>query len=292
MKYTLLFATLFVSIISHAQLQVKGIVKMEDGVSLPAASVLLLSSANSSLVRGQVSDANGLYSISVPEPGSYFISISAVGFVKESSKVFQLNKSNSPYQVGEIVARENVSELGEVIVVGEKPMFEQKIDRTIISVQSNISRAGGTALDILQRSPGVTVDKMNYAISLSGKQGVRIMINGRISRLPMAAVVQMLEGMNAENIERIELITTPPSKYEAEGDAGMINIVMKKMEDIGTNGSLSIFTGYGRTAKYGGTLNVNHRTKKLNVFGDLTNRNTYVPNNTLTDDGLFQSMAN
>lgn len=113
---------------------------------------------------------------------------------------------------------------------------------------------------------------MNNVIALSGKQGVMIMLNGKISRLPMEAVVQMLGGMNAENIERIELITTPPSKYEAQGDAGMINIVMKKMEDKGTNGSISLLSGMGRGTKYGGTLNLNSRGKKLNFFGDLTLR--------------------
>jgi outer membrane receptor for monomeric catechols len=191
------------------------------------------------------------------------------------TKVFQLDKSNSPFSIGGIEIPEKVEQLNEVVIQAEKPMFEQKIDRTIINVRSNISRAGGSALDVLQRSPGVTVDKMNSAVSLSGKQGVRIMINGKLSRIPMSAVVQMLGGINAENIERIELITTPPSKYEAEGDAGMINIVMKKLEDKGTNGNASVFTGYGRRGKYGATLNLNSRSKNLNVFGDLSTRNDY-----------------
>lgn len=275
MKKVLLFVGLCLPIICQAQLQVKGQVNIENGSSLPYASVLLLSSSDSSLVRGQVSNDEGLFSIDVSEAGNYFISVSAIGYHKESTKVFQLNKTNSPLNIGSIIARENVEQLSEVVVTAEKPMFEQKIDRTIINVQSNISRAGGSALDILQRSPGVMVDKMNNAIALSGKQGVRIMINGKISRLPMAAVVQMLGGMNAENIERIELITTPPSKYESEGDAGMINIVMKQMEDIGTNGSLSVFSGYGRRGKYGGTLNLNSRSKRFNVFGDLSLRDDY-----------------
>jgi len=275
MRKALFFAMLGVPIICQAQLLVKGQVNIENGSPLRYASVVLLSSLDSSLVRGQVSNDDGFFSIDVSEEGNYFISVSAVGYHKESTKVFQLNKSNSPFNTGSITARENVEQIGEVVVTAARPMFEQKIDRTVINVQSNISRAGGSALDILQRSPGVMVDKMNNAIALSGKQGVRIMINGKISRLPMAAVVQMLGGMNAENIERIELITTPPSKYEAEGDAGMINIVMKRMEDIGTNGSLSVFSGYGRRGKYGGTLNLNSRSKRLNIFGDLSLRQNF-----------------
>lgn len=275
MKKALIIIVLNLPIISQAQLQVKGITKMENGESLPFASVLLLNSSDSSLVRGQVSDDAGFFTIDVSEEGFYFISIKAIGYHREITKVFQLNKNNSPIDVGIITAEENVELLNEVIVAAERPMFEQKIDRTVINVRSSISRAGGTALDILQRSPGVSVDKINNAIALSGKQGVRIMINGKISRLPMEAVVQMLGGMNAENIERIELITTPPSKYDAEGDAGIINIVMKKMEDVGSNGNLSLFSGYGRRGKFGGTLNVNSRSKKINFFGDLTTRNDY-----------------
>ena len=273
MKKALLYLVFSMPFICQAQLQLKGQIKTENGLALPFASVLLLNSSDSSLVRGQVSNDDGFFSIEMKEAGDYFISVSAVGYFTESTKVFHLNKNNSPLTIGSIIARENVEQLGEVVVTGEKPMFEQKIDRTVINVQSNISRAGGTALDVLQRSPGVTVDKMNSALSLSGKQGVRIMINGKISLIPMSAIVQMLDGMNAENIDRIELITTPPSKYEAEGDAGMINIVMKKTEDKGTNGSLSLFTGYGRDSKYGGTLNMNSRSKNINVYGDLSWRN-------------------
>ena len=275
MKKALITAILCLPFISHAQLHVKGIIKIKSGESLPFASVLLLNSSDSSLVRGQVSNDDGFFSIDISEEGSYFISVSAVGYYKETTNVFQLNKNNSPIDMGIITARENIELLSEVEVTADKPMFIQKIDRTIINVHSSISRAGGTALDVLQRSPGVSVDKLNNAIALSGKQGVRIMINGKISRLPMEAIVQMLGGMNAENIEQIELITTPPSKYDAEGDAGMINIVMKKMEDIGINGNLSLFSGYGRRGKLGGTLNLNSRSKKINFFGDLTTRNDF-----------------
>ena len=271
----LLFIILCLPTLSQAQLQVKGLLNDENGSPLPYASVLLLNGSDSSFVRGQVSDDKGLFSIATADAGAYFISVTAIGYQEESTKIFQLNETNSPYSIGKISIREKTEQLNEVVIRADKPMFEQKLDRTIINVQSNISRAGGSALDVLQRSPGVTVDKMNSAISLSGKQGVRIMINGKISRIPMTAVVQMLGGMNAENIERIELITTPPSKYEAEGDAGMINIVMKKTEDKGTNGSLSLFAGYGRRGKYGGTLNLNSRSKNINLFGDLTSRKDY-----------------
>ena len=101
------------------------------------------------------------------------------------------------------------------------------------------------------------------------------MMNGKITRLPMEALVEMMNGINAENVKQIELITTPSSKYEAEGDAGMINIVLKKNKDMGTNGSISAFSGYGNRGKYGGTLNLNSKYDLINVYGDLSLRNNY-----------------
>lgn len=258
-----------------AQLQVKGTIKdAGSGAAIPFASIVMLKQSDSTMVTGQMSTEQGNFELKANESGAYFIVITSAGYQKTFSQGFNLNATTSPFQI-DMVAPEQVNNLDEVVVRGEKPFLEQKIDRTVINVQSMISRAGGTALDILQRSPGVTVDRMNKAISLSGKQGVRIMINGKMSRLPMDAVVQMLNGMNAENIERIELITTPPSRYEAEGDAGIINIVMKQSADLGTNGSASVFTGYGRDVKYGGSLNMNNRSKKLNVYGDLSTRQDY-----------------
>ena len=263
---------LFFPFCAAAQLQVKGTIKdAASSAGIPFASIVMLKQSDSTMVVGQMSTEQGNFELKANESGAYFIVITSAGYQKTSSQGFNLNATTSPFELN-MVAQEQVNKLDEVVVRGEKPFFEQKIDRTVINVQSTISRAGGTALDILQRSPGVTVDKMNNAIALSGKQGVRIMINGKISRLPMETVVQMLGGMNAENIERIELITTPPSRYEAEGDAGMINIVMKQSADLGTNGSISAFTGYGRDIKYGGTLNMNNRSKKLNVYGDFTAR--------------------
>ena len=262
-------------IVSIAQLQVNGTLKDDSGTPLPFASIMLLKVSDSTLVQGQMSDADGRFVVSIRDPGNYYVSARALGHHEVTTGLFDLSSNTTPVQLGTLVAPERVHELQEVVIKGEKPLFEQKIDRTVINVQSNISRAGGSALDVLQRSPGVTVDKMNNALSLSGKQGVRVMINGKISRLPMEAVVQMLDGMNAENIERIELITTPPSKYEAEGDAGMINIVMKQSVDTGTNGSISAFTGYGRRGKFGGLANVNHRTQSVNIYGDLASRHDY-----------------
>ncbi len=106
-----------------------------------------------------------------------------------------------------------VSQLAEVTVTAKKQLYEQKIDRLVINVAGNITASGSTVLDILERSPGVIVDRQNGLLSMNGKNGVVVMINGKINRMPMNAVLQLLAGMNAGNIQKIELITTPPCQF-------------------------------------------------------------------------------
>ena len=255
------------SYVASAQGTLSGVVQdAKAGVSF--ANVLLLNPADSSLVKGAVSDAEGSFKLDAAA-GNYLLRISSIGY-QEYFAVILIN--HEAQDLGEITLIEDAEQLDEVVVVAEKPIFEQKIDRTVINVQSSITASAGSALDILEKSPGVTVDRSNYSLALAGKSGVRVMINGKISRMPMSAAVQMLEGMNADNVESVELITTPPAKYEAEGDAGLINIVLKQTTDAGTNGSFSLFTGYGGGEKIGGSLNFNHRKKGWNIFGNYSYR--------------------
>ena len=147
-------------------------------------------------------------------------------------------------------------------------MFQQKVDRMVINVESSILSSGSTALEVLERSPGVTVNRQSNSIALVGKSGVNVMINGKISYLPQEAVVQLLEGMSSDNIETIELITTPPANLDAEGNAGYINIVMKKRTDVGLNGSYSLSFGVGNGTTTNDNINFNYRKDKINIFGN------------------------
>src|SRR5678815_2051937 len=119
--------------------------------------------------------------------------------------------------MGVFVLTNSKDQLKGVTVTGKKPMIEQKIDRMVINVKNSIVNAGGSALDVLEKSPGVTVNRQNNAISINGKSGVVVMLNGKMTYMPMDALIQMLDGIRAGNIEKIELITTPPAKYDAEG---------------------------------------------------------------------------
>jgi hypothetical protein len=178
--------------------------------------------------------------------------------------------------------------LNAVTVQAKKPLFEQQIDRMVVNVAASITSSGSNVLEVLERSPGITVDRQNGAIAMNGKDGIVLMINGRLSRMPVSAVVQMLEGMDAANIEKIELISTPPAGFDAEGNAGFINLVLKKNTQDGTNGSYSVTAGYGRRPQAAASTNFNYRHGSLNLYGDFSyGRRDYIQENVF--DRLVQN---
>jgi len=230
------------------------------------ANTILFQARDSVFVKGGITEDNGSFIFEGIPDGSYYITASMMGFTNVSTKVFEL-RGGTTFQVPDIVMAEQVV-LDEVVVKADKPMFQQKVDRMVINVESSILSSGSTALEVLERSPGVTVNRQSNSISLVGKNGVTVMINGKISYLPQESVVQLLEGMSSDNIETIELITTPPANLDAEGNAGYINIVMKKRTDVGLNGSYSLSFGVGNGTTTNDNINFNYRKDKLNIFGN------------------------
>ena len=235
---------------------------------LANASILLLKSEDSALVKGSFSSKTGQYSFSDIKPGSYLVSATHTGFKPAYSSPMKVE--NSEIQVAALSIAESAVELAEVSVTVKKPLFEQKIDRMVVNVASSITSAGSTALEVLQRSPGVVVDYQNSNISMNGKEGVVVMINGKINHMATSSLVQLLQSMPSSNIEKIELITTPPANFDAEGNAGYINIVLKQNTQYGTNGSYSLTAGYGKGPVTSASINLNHRKGKLNLYGDLS----------------------
>lgn len=251
---------------AQAQNQITGSVRDAQNKSIGFANVLLLNAADSSLVRGQVVSEQGGYTFNNLPNGAFLLCFSMVGFEKTYAGPVQLDGQS--LELPPVQLLENTATLNEVQVVAKRPFLEQKIDRTIVNVANSITSAGNTALEVLERSPGVQVNTNTKTISLAGKQGVLVMINGKISREPSDAIVQMLAGMSADNIDRIELIHTPPANFEAEGNAGIINIILKSVGDEGFNGGYSAKAGYGRGPKYGASAYFNYRKKKVNWYGN------------------------
>ncbi len=265
--YTTLFLLLF-SLAASAQ-SVQGTIRESDGKAIPFASVLLLNETDSTLVKGAVATESGQFIIENIKSGLYRVAVTAIGYEKVYSAPFSLDAGNR-HELPALVLAPEANQLAEVTVSAQKPMFEQQLDKLVVNVDKMVSSTGGSALDVLERSPGVMVNRQQNALSLIGKAGVTVMINGKISRLPLDAVIQQLVGMNASNIDRIELITSPSAQYDAEGDAGIINIILKKDISLGTNGSYSLTAGYGFHEKSAGSLNLNHRSQRLSLFGDVS----------------------
>lgn len=251
----------------HAQSKLQGTVTSNKNQPLTDASVLLLNSKDSSLIKGLFTLAGGRYSFDKISPGNYIVSASYSGYKQVYSPVVTIAENETKEMVT-LNLSEKVSSLNEVTVVARKPLFEQKIDRMVINVASNITSAGSTVLDVLERSPGIIVDRQNNGLSINGKDGVVVMINGRLNHMPVSSLVQMLAAMPADNVEKVELITTPPANFDAEGNAGYINIVLKKNMQYGTNGSYALTAAYSKGWITDASGNFNHREAKWNLYGN------------------------
>jgi iron complex outermembrane recepter protein len=250
--------------------QISGKLTTAGGGPLPMANVLLLKSTDTSLVKASLTDEKGVFQIENARQGKYILRCSSVGFQTWESPVFELTDTGKNKDFGTQIMKEEPKTLGEVIVRHEKPLFQQQIDGIVVNVASSVLAKGSSALEVLERSPGVLIDRRENSIDLNGKSGVMVMINGKLMRIPMGQVISLLNGMSADDIEKIELLTTPPAKYDAEGSAGMINIVLKKTKKKGTNGSFSVTGGYGRGEKATGSVNLTHNTKNVDIYGSYT----------------------
>ena len=247
--------------------QIQGAVRDTLNQPLPFANVMLLNQSDSSLVSGMIASEEGTYSITTFKPGTYIIGISMIGYKPAYSAPFEILTAKEHHHNEPIFVEGDTHQLQDVNVVAKKPLYEMKIDRMVVNVENSITSSGSTVLEVLEKSPGITVDRQNNAVSMNGKGGVMVMINGKQNRMPMEAAVEMMKSMNSDNVKRIELITTPPSKYDADGDAGIINIVLKKNDDFGTNGSFTFGAGVASREKLNASLNLNHHADKVNYFG-------------------------
>ncbi len=252
----------------HAQSGITGRVSDETHQPVSYANVLLLSASDSLLVKGGISNDDGSFVINGLAPGNYLLKIMMVGYTDHDSEAFTIGKEDGAIDFGEVVLHGDAVLMDEVQVVAKKALFEQKMDRMVVNVASSITLSGTNVLEVLERSPGVLVNRQSNTISLSGKSGVIIMINGRVNYMPAEAVTQLLAGMSSDNIERIEIMTTPPAGMDAEGNAGYINIILKTNLGDGFNGGYAFGAGYGKGAVGNASLNFNLREGKTNFFGD------------------------
>ena len=236
-KTTILF--LIITYTSFGQTVFSGKVVDSFKNPIPFCNVLLIDTNSSQNYVGGATDENGYFEIETNFSGSIKVKISNVGFQEYLSEKINVNQDNSVFELGEISLSDEAFALDDVSVLAKKLPYKREIDRTVISLENEPNTQGSSVLDILERTPGVILDRQNNSLSMLGKDGVNVMINGKMTYMPTSALVQFLNGMSSDNVKSIELITTPPSKYDAEGNSGYINIELKKRLDEGINGNLS-----------------------------------------------------
>lgn len=255
-------------VLSAQNASVTGAVYDENEEALAFAHVLLLRQQDSVLVKGGTSDEQGKFLLEDIAVGNYIINASLLGF-EPYFKALQIQGSQE-LSIETIKLATQSQNLQGVEVVGRKALFEQKSDRLILNVGALPTFSGNNALQVLQKAPGVIVQENSNSISLNNKGEVLIMINERVSRLPIGALIQQLKGMQAENIDRIELIHQPSAKYDSNNAAGIIHIVMKENNSYGISGNASLTAGIGQREKMNGSVDLNYRNNRLNLYGSLT----------------------
>ncbi len=235
---------------------------------LENASVLLLKAQDSSVFKTAISDKEGLAEFDHLPAGNYLLRISSTGYEEKYSELVSVSSERPTAKVSDIsLIPGKTTSLKEVTVVSRKPFIQKLSDRIVVNVENSIINVGSSAMDVLERSPGVNIDQ-NDAISLRGKQGVIIMIDGKPSALTGADLANYLRGLPSAAIDRIDIITNPSAKYDAAGNSGIIDIHMKKDQRMGINGTFNTGYGQGIYSKTNTGTTFNYRNKKLNVFGN------------------------
>jgi iron complex outermembrane recepter protein len=264
MRFLLILLLTSTTIILQAQ-QITGVVKDENGVALNGATVSLLKATDSSTIKLAVTKTNGAFNFNFSgvKEENYRVMVSFIGHKAAWSQKFSF--ASADVMVPAIILSKISGSMNNVTVTARKPMVEVKADRTVLNVEGTINAVGSNALELLRKSPGVLLDK-DENLSLAGKNGVAVYIDGRSTPLSGQELANYLKTLQSTQIEAIELITNPSAKYDAAGNAGIINIRLVKNKSFGTNGSVNAGWNIGITAKYNGGFSLNYRNKSVNIF--------------------------
>ncbi|WP_179315444.1 TonB-dependent receptor domain-containing protein [Winogradskyella undariae] len=288
MKINFITATfiLFFLNFSFAQkdVKIKGVIVEKDtNIPLEYATVVVKSKADNTIVTGGITDLKGKFEVEVPS-GIYEISVEYISYI---TKTFPEQNITKDINLGTINLELDVSTLNEVMVVAERTTVEIKLDKKVYNIGQDLTTAGGTVSDALNNVPSVAVD-VEGAISLRGNENVRILINGKPSAMAGFGDSNILSQLPAEAIERVEVITSPSARYDAEGTAGILNIILRQKETLGFNGSINLTAGNPDNLGLSATLN--YRKEKYNLFSNFGWRYSDAPRTTFTDVDYFDTL--
>lgn len=285
MKNSLFFTILFslFSLFSFTQNEVKITGKvLEEGTNYPLeyATISFFSIKENKVINGGITDAEGQFEIAVPVD-TYNIKVEYISF---TTKTYNNKLIDKDMNLGTVSLSLNAQSLNQVEIIAERTTVEIKLDKKVYNIGKDLTTAGGTVSDALNNVPSVSVD-IEGGISLRGNENVRILINGKPSALAGFGDGNILSQLPAEAIERVEVITSPSARYDAEGTAGILNIILRQKETLGFNGSINLTAGNPDNLGLSATLN--YRTEKFNIFTNLGWRYFDAPRNSFDDITYF-----
>nr|WP_255444040.1 TonB-dependent receptor [Robiginitalea sp. SC105] len=229
------------------------------------ATVVIKSTDGSQTITGGITREDGTFEIEKLPDGDFTLEVQYIGY-QSVSRTIHIDGSHKKVDVGTIRISEVATELDGVEVVGERTTIEQKVDRKVVNIGKDLTTAGATASDIMNNIPSINVDQQTGELSMRGNTNVRVMVDGKLSNVPVA---QLLRQLPSSSIKSIELITNPSAKYNPEGMSGIINIILHKNANIGFNGTLNLGLTKGLEAKFNNSLDLNYRNGKFNIYGNI-----------------------
>ncbi len=262
------FTVFFTSLFFAQELKISGKIASAKEEKLTSVSVLLYAE-DKSLLKATITDAEGLFTFSNLKSGNYTIKTSFVGFEELVLDGIQLTTEN--LTIPTLQLKENSVQLNEVVIKKEKPLVQVLADKTVFNVENTINATGTSGFELLRKAPGVLIDN-NDNLMVEGKSGVLIYIDGKQSFLSGSDLTNFLKTIQASDIESIEIITQPSSKYDAAGNAGIVNIKLKKNKSFGTNGTITSGLNVGKYGTSVNSVSFNNRNKKTNLYGNYSNR--------------------
>ena len=233
---------------------------------LPYVNVIVKSTSDET-ITGSITKDDGTFEMNKIPEGKVIVSIQYIGF-KTVTRTVEIDDKNYQINLGDILLEEDVASLDEVTVVAEVTTIQQKVDRKVINVGKDLTTSGPTASDIMNNIPSLNVDQQTGNISLRGNENVRVMVDGKLSNVPVA---QLLKQIPSTSIKQIELITNPSAKYNPEGMSGIINIILHKNTNIGFNGNFNVGLTKEINARFNGSIDMNYRNGKFNLYGNYGN---------------------
>ena len=251
---------------------VTGTLLAAPGQPAEFATVSLLQAPDSAFVKGGLSNAAGDFAFAAVKPGQYVLKVTALGF-RAAARAFTVGVGAGTVALPPLLLRAASYALGGVTVTATPPLVERQADRLVVNVAGSVLAAGNNALEVLQQAPGITVDQDNN-ISLNGKVGTTVMLNDKLTYLSAAQLATLLRATDGNTIQSIELISNPSAKYDAAGNAGIINIKLKETRRAGTNGTLTLGLGQGYYLKDNASLDLSRRAGRWNVFGAASHLDT------------------